>query len=306
LLLLQARGQVTAPEVAEELEVSERTARRDLEALGLAGLPVYSQAGRGGGWRLAGGGRIDLSGLTEAETRALFLMAGPAAVTPEVKAALRKVVRALPEAFREQAQAASKAVLVDRAGWGRTATGTPAAPVHLDGLQQAVISGTQVVLGYRARDHRDTTRIVHPLGLAAKGSSWYLVARTEAGMRTFRVDRVTSLEVTDRPVERPDGFDLAEAWQMVTEEVDRRRAPLVAQASADPSAVPALRWLFDTRLQIGPIDAAGRVSLQLRGVSAFELAAEIAGFAAVVEVTDPPEVRAELARIGTELVSRYV
>ncbi len=78
LLLLQTKGQVTAAEVAAELEVSERTARRDLEALGMAGIPVYSRQGRNGGWQLAGGGRTDLSGLTASEARALFLVAGPA------------------------------------------------------------------------------------------------------------------------------------------------------------------------------------------------------------------------------------
>src|SRR6185503_4884863 len=117
LLLLQARGQVTAAEVAAEREVSERTARRDLEALGMAGLPIYSTQGRNGGWRLAGGGRTDLSGLTAAEAQALFMVAGPASATPEVKAALRKLVRALPEPLRTRAQAASSAVLVDPSGW---------------------------------------------------------------------------------------------------------------------------------------------------------------------------------------------
>src|ERR671918_769446 len=98
LLVLQARGRVTAAELAEELEVSERTARRDLEALAMAGVPVYSQAGRGGGWSLIGGARTDLSGLTASEARALFLLAGPSSeATPKVKAALRKLVRALPE-----------------------------------------------------------------------------------------------------------------------------------------------------------------------------------------------------------------
>src|SRR3984893_9925686 len=101
LLRLQRRGQVTAAEAAAELEVSERTARRDLEALGMAGLPVYSTKGRNGGWGLAGGGRTDLSGLTEAEVRTLFLLAGPSSsATPELRAALRKLVRALPEPFR--------------------------------------------------------------------------------------------------------------------------------------------------------------------------------------------------------------
>ena len=89
LLFLQSRGRATVAEVAEELEVSTRTARRDLEALSMAGVPVYSQAGRGGGWSLVGGARTDLSGLSAPEARALFLVAGPGAATPEVKTALR-------------------------------------------------------------------------------------------------------------------------------------------------------------------------------------------------------------------------
>src|ERR1700744_4880986 len=102
--MLQARGRVTAAEVAEELEISERTARRDLEALGMAGLPVYSQQGRHGGGQLLGGARPGLSGLNPAEVRALFLVAGPSSeAAPEVKAALRKLVRALPEPFRPDA-----------------------------------------------------------------------------------------------------------------------------------------------------------------------------------------------------------
>ena len=94
LLFLQSRGRVTAEEVANELEVSTRTARRDLEALSIAGIPVYSQAGRGGGWSLIGGARTDLSGLTAAEARTLFLVAGPSsAITPEAKAEAKSVAR---------------------------------------------------------------------------------------------------------------------------------------------------------------------------------------------------------------------
>src|SRR4051812_50117900 len=108
LLMLQSRGQVTAAEVADELEISERTARRDLDALGVAGLPIYSRQGRNGGWQLAGGGRTDLSGLTASEARALFLVAGPSSpATPEGKAALRKLVRAPPEPVRDPPQAAA-------------------------------------------------------------------------------------------------------------------------------------------------------------------------------------------------------
>jgi predicted DNA-binding transcriptional regulator YafY len=105
LLLLQTRGRVTAAQVAGELEVSERTARRDLEALGLAGVPVYSSAGRGGGWALVGGARTDLTGLTAGEARALFLAAGPSTTgAPDVQAALRKLLGALPAPLRDGGQ----------------------------------------------------------------------------------------------------------------------------------------------------------------------------------------------------------
>src|SRR5881397_2229884 len=150
LMLLQTRGQVTAAEVSSELEISERTARRDLEALGMAGLPIYSRQGRNGGWQLAGGGRTDLSGLTAAEARALFLVAGPSSsATPELRAALRKLVRALPEPLRDAAQTAANAVIVDPHGWDQQPR-VRRTPAHLAAVQRAVIEGEQVVLGYVA------------------------------------------------------------------------------------------------------------------------------------------------------------
>jgi predicted DNA-binding transcriptional regulator YafY len=305
LLMLQARGQVTAAEVGEELEVSERTARRDLEALGMAGLPIYSQRGRNGGWRLAGGGRTDLSGLTASEARALFLVAGPSsAATPEVKAALRKLVRALPEPFRPGAEAASTAVVVDPTGWDRPAWPRRTPPL-LEPVQKAVVEGEQVTLGYRARDGAVTTRVVHPLGLAAKGSVWYLVASTDAGLRTFRLDRVTSVEPTGEPVVRPEGFELAEAWRLIADEVDRRRTPVLAHALVQPDVVWLCRSIFGNRVRIGPTTADGSVEVELRGHSARSLAAEAAGMGAMLKVLDPPEVRAWLATIGEELARLY-
>jgi predicted DNA-binding transcriptional regulator YafY len=128
--------------LARELEVSVRTARRDLEALAGAGLPVYAQPGRGGGWSLLGGARTDLSGLTAAETRALFLLAGPgAAMAPESRGALRKLVGALPETFRAEAQAAASAVVLDATSWGGAASPSPP---HLESLQRAVIERRQI------------------------------------------------------------------------------------------------------------------------------------------------------------------
>ena len=305
LLLLQQRGQVTAGEVAEELEVSERTARRDLEALGMAGLPIYSQQGRGGGWRLAGDGKTDLSGLNAAEARALFLVAGPAsAATPQVKAAVRKLIRALPEPMRVGAEAAATAIVVDHGGWGERVD-RRTAPDHLDAVQQAVVEGHELTLGYTARDGATTERVVQPLGLAAKGRIWYFVADTEAGQRTFRVDRISSAERTGRPSTRPEGFDLAEAWREITDEVERKRLPMTATGVADPDAVWLLRAMFDDQVRIGPPEEDGRVPFELRGFDEYSLAGQLAGLGAQVEVTGPPEVRHRLATIAAEITGLY-
>jgi predicted DNA-binding transcriptional regulator YafY len=304
LLLLQRRGRVTAAEVATELEISERTARRDLEALGLAGLPVYSQQGRGGGWRLAGGGRIDLSGLTSDEARALFLVAGPSAdVTPQVKAALRKLVRALPEPLRDRAVAASEAIVIDPGDWDRTERRPP--PPLLDQVQAAVIDGVQIELDYVARDRSPSRRVVDPLGLVAKGGTWYLVAQTEAGRRTFRVDRIGAIERTGSLALRPADFDLAAAWRSIAADVEELRAPVRVVGRVWSASIGHLRSVVGRRLSVGPAGDDGWVAVEIRGHSARSLAAELAGLGAALTVDEPDEVRAELADIGRYLAIEY-
>ncbi len=296
---------MTAAEVAAELEVSERTARRDLEALAIAGVPVYSRQGRNGGWQLIGGARTDLSGLNAAEVRALFMVAGPSsAATPEIRAALRKLVRALPEPFRDTAEAASAAIVVDPTRWGRPANTKPA-PVHLEALQHAVVEGEQVTLGYVARDRAPSSRVVHPLGLVAKGTVWYLVADTDAGLRTFRVDRVTAVTPTGERVVRPAGFDLAEAWRLIADEVDRHALAVEARAVAAPDIVPVLRMVFGTRVRIGPAGDDGRIEISVGGPGVRPLAGELAGFGDAVEVIEPGELRALLGEIGAQLARQY-
>lgn len=305
LLMLQRREQVTAAEVAKELEVSERTARRDLDALAMSGIPVYSVQGRGGGWRLLGGARTDLSGLTSGEARALFLVAGPAsAASPAVKTALRKLVRALPEPFRAQAEAAASSLVLDPQQWGATRI-VRQPPRFLDDLQDAVIRGVQVRLGYVDRQGAETERTIHPLGVVAKGPSWYLVAQTATGRRTFRIDRVSSADPTGDPVHRPTDFDLSESWREISDEVDRKRAPVEIHATCAPDGVGLLRIAVGTDLEIGGATDDGRVTVVIRGPEEYALAGHLAGLVEWLDITSPQSVRDHLAAIGNALAERY-
>ena len=304
LMLLQARGRLTAAQLAAELEISERTARRDLEALGTAGVPVFSTQGRGGGWALVGGARTDLSGLTAGEARALFLAAGSAAAAgPAARAALRKLTAALPAPLREGARAAETAVVVDAASWDRSA---PPEPSHLPILQRAVIDGEQVLLDYAGRAKPPSTRVVSPLGLVTKGGVWYLVAGTEDGVRTFRVGRVTGVEPTGRPVVRPDDFDLAKAWQDSAAAVEQRRAGAGVLALADREALQVLRVRLGDRVRVRGTDPDGRVEVEVRGPSLAALVAELGGFGARLEVTAPQEARRLLGELAGDLTRLYV
>jgi predicted DNA-binding transcriptional regulator YafY len=303
LLLMQARGRVTATELADELEVSVATARRDLEALSAAGIPVYPQPGRGGGWSLVGGARTDLSGLSAPEAQALFLLVGPAAaVSDEAKAALRKLVRALPQTFRADAEAAASATMIDPTRWsGRDRR----RPEMVDLLQAAVIHRRKVRLTYTNSAREHTGRLIDPWGLIDKDDIWYLIAGTERGQRTFRVDRITAAQPTDQPAERPDDFTLATAWDQVVGEVEQRRSRTWATVLIDPRFEPILRDHFGRHCHADGELADGRAQVRIAAPTPLDIARNLAGWGTMIQVVEPPSVQAELARIGAELTSCY-
>lgn len=303
LLLMQSRGRVTAAELAEELEVSVATARRDLEALSAAGVPVYPQPGRGGGWSLVGGARTDLSGLSATEAQALFLLVGPAAaVSDKAKAALRKLVRALPPTFRAEAEAAAGATMIDSSRWGERDRQRPR---MVDLLQSAVVRARKVRLTYTNSARERTERLIDPWGLVDKDDIWYLLAGTERGQRTFRVDRIAEAEVTDQPAERPDDFTLAGAWDKVVGEVERRRSRTWATLLIETRFVPVLRNHFGRHCETEAELDDGRSRMRVAAPTPLDIARNLAGWGAMVEVLEPPAVRTELARIGAELAARY-
>jgi predicted DNA-binding transcriptional regulator YafY len=298
LLLMQERGRVTAAELATELEVSVATARRDLEALSAAGIPIYPQPGRHGGWQLVGGARTDLSGLSETEARALFLLAGPAAeASPEVRTALRKLLRALPETFRPDARAAAGATLIDSAAWGRTRREKPSEVLR---LQDAVVRQQQIRFHYK-----DATREADPYGLIDKNGVWYLVAGTGRGERTFRVDRMGELTVTGRTFDRPAGFVLDQAWDRLVGTIEGRRSRTWATVLIPERFVWVLREQFGRHCHPEERLDDGRVRVRVGAPEPRDIARTLAGWGSTVEVVEPPGVRAELSRIGAELAALY-
>ena len=303
LLLLQARGLLTAAELADELEISIATARRDLEALSTAGIPVYPQRGRGGGWSLLGDARTDLSGLSFFEMQALFLIIGPAgAVSPDAKSALRKLVAALPETFRDQAEAAAKAVVVDAARCGYA---EPPPTELLSTLRSAVVARRMITMRYAGRE-RSQVREVQPWGLVDKNRVWYLIAETPAGRRTFRLDRMSDVAITGIAFALPPDFDLSEAWAEITAELEVRRSRTSADVTLPDALVTTFAHVLGARHVEHLGDAGnGRARLRVTSNTPGMLARQVAGWAPEIDVLGPPSVRAELAEIGRNLADRY-
>jgi predicted DNA-binding transcriptional regulator YafY len=328
VLLLQARGRVTARELADELETSVATARRDLEALSSAGIPVYPQSGRGGGWSLLGGARTDLSGLTAPEAQALFLLLGPAAaIDPDARTALRKLVRALPSTFRADAEAAAAAVVVDRSAWGASTLGTgsgrggdrAADPVHLAVLQDAIVRRRAVRLRYAGWDSPEADLLVEPWGLVQKNDVWYLLAPVaaeppggptpgtgvSAPPRSFRVERMRRVEPVDRLVERPVGLDLSAEWERVVAEVEHERAAVSAVLLVESALVGYLRSRFGRHCEVLEARDDGRSRVRVAAATGTMIARELAGWGGFAEVLEPRSVRDELAAIGAQLAALY-
>lgn len=228
ILLLQGRGQMTGRELAEHLEVSERTIHRDMEALSSAGVPVFASRGSKGGWQLDEDWRTEVPGLDEAELHAL-LMAQPRGIAntrlaSAAERAIAKLMASLPDPMRERAASLRARLHVDPAEWGGRKEDLSMLPV----VQEALTTDRKLYFRYIHPDEEHVERTVDPLGLIAKGNSWYLFAQAPHGLRTYRVSRMYDARVLDQPGERPKDFDLETYWKISTgrfqEEVNRERA----------------------------------------------------------------------------------
>jgi len=308
LLLLQVQRTMTARELAERLEVSERTIHRDMEALGAAGIPVVAERGAGGGWRLLEEYRTNLTGLNTAEIQALFLTKPPRLLADlgldkAADAALIKLLAALPSISRRGAEYASQRIHVDIGGWRQSADDVSLLPV----LQAAVWQERKLQLVYERGDGATVERLVDPLGLVAKGSLWYLIAAIDSDLRTYRVSRVQGATITQEPCVQPEGFDLAAYWERSSAQFKANLPRYPAVLRVDPAILPRMR--SESRYarieHAEPPDDDGWVRLDMRFEVLHNACEYVLSYGTQIEVLEPPELRAQVVGAAEAIVAFY-
>ena len=311
LLLLQTRGRMTAAQLAEELEVSERTVHRDVDALSEAGVPIYAERGPHGGLQLVEGYRTRLTGMTADEAEAIFLsgLPGPAAelgLGTVVTAARLKVLASLPSELRIRASRLVERFYLDAAGWFQASDPVP----HLAAVAEAVWEGRRLWIEYERGDSR-VERVLEPLGLVLKGGIWYAVASVEDGIRTYRLSRVVGARLLDESFERPAGFDLASHWAESIAAYEREIPRTEVIVRVDPQRIDLLADLVGRQVvtaaeRLPGTDPDGWTRLQLRlDWTSDEAPGRLLGMGGDLEVIAPPEVRAHVLELARGVLERH-
>lgn len=303
LLLLQVHGRLTARELANRLEISERTVLRDMEALSAAGVPVVADRGPGGGWRLIDGYQTKLTGLTTGEIQALFLAHPPQLLAglglgPAAEAAWLKLQAALPAASQPHAQRARRSILIDPRGW-QDSQAITSLPVLLDALWRA----RRVRFVYERGLGEANERLVDPLGLVARGSVWYLVASKEGELRTYRVSRIRDATMDERESVIPGNFDLATYWETSTAEFRERLPRYYATFLVAPSVMRWVRyrgWRLEKEQEEG-----SRVRIHVRFDAEEEALQFALSFGADAEVIEPVDLRQHVLEAARGTVAHY-
>lgn len=314
MMLLQARGQMTAQQLARELEVSERTIYRDVDALSGAGVPIYAERGPEGGYALLDSYRTDLTGLTEDQVRALFMLTIPAplaelGVGKELKAAMLKLRAALPPALRTDGERVRQRVHLDSVWWFQGQEPLP----YLQTLHDAVWQDRRAYITVRQTygSPVEIERLVDPYGLVAKAGIWYLVSARNGTVRARRVSRLVNARLSEELFERPSDFDLGLFWQEWCAEFEGSRPHYPVTARVSPQLAAHLPRLFGPRIhdalaQAPPPDAAGWITLQLSFETLEAARDRVLGLGGAIEVLAPEALRRSVLDFARQTVARYV
>ncbi|WP_026677512.1 helix-turn-helix transcriptional regulator [Fictibacillus gelatini] len=309
LLLLQAHRQITAKELAEKLEVSERTIYRDMEALSRSGIPVVAERGKNGGWSLLENYRTTLTGLKESEIRALFVPPssqlledlGLARTSEEAR---NKLIASLPEMYQEHAKEAWNRIHVDTSTWRNRKEKINS----FDVLKNAIWTQNKLKITYERADGEIIDRVVEPLGLVAKGSRWYFIASKDNGeIRNYRASRIVSAVPTAETFKRPKDFDLARYWASSTKAFIESLPRFEVWAEVSPSIVSRLKFTdrFVQIASIGDQRKEGWVPVKLLFDTEDEAKGYILGFANQIRVVKPKELQNKILNMARAVLAFY-
>jgi predicted DNA-binding transcriptional regulator YafY len=308
LILLQARGRLTAETLAEEFGVSVRTIYRDIDDLSAARIPIYGDRGPGGGFQLLDGYRTHLTGLATDEAQALFMIGlpGPAAALglgPATTRAGRKLLASLPPALGEDARRIHLRFHLDPIGWYQDTEPVDSLPE----LTRAVLDQRRITMKYESWTRTREWR-AEPLGLVLKAGGWYLVAQCGKSARVFKVSKILALVSEKATFERPPGFDLARFWSEELVRFESRLRPHHASLRASPTGLERLSRLGTYAAQAtkaaAPTDPDGWVRLLLPIESVEDGALALLGLGPEIEVLEPRALRERVRGLAEQVLRR--
>jgi len=306
ILLLQTRGKMTARALADELEVSRRTILRDINALSISGVPVYSEGGHGGGIALVEEYRTTLTGLNTSEVQSLFVANNDEALRDvglgdAGERLLLKLMAALPNAHHSTAEHIRQRLMIDPTWWWHDASISP----FWEEIQRAVYEDRMIQAEYENFDGEIAERTLAPYSLICKSSVWYLLAERDGELRTYRVNRFHSVRLLDESFTRRPDFDLPAYWRAHTQSMENLPSRYHCTLRIRPERISFLQWMMPGRWELvaGAEDREWTtISLSIDSdLLAKMLVFSLPGF---VEVVEPAELKEAVVAQAREVLEQ--
>jgi len=308
MILLQNRGKMTAKELANELEVSDRTILRDMDALSTAGIPIVSDRGTAGGWRLLDNFRSKLSGLNIDDMKSLFLFPSgklleDLGLNSQALDTRQKLLAAIPGSYRDEAQAMWERIHIDSSTWRQSKEKMHA----LETVQQAVWENKKLKIHYEQADGEQKERLLEPLGLVAKGNRWYLVASRDGELRNYRVSRIHTAKVENEVFRRPLNFNLAAYWEQSKVEFIQNLPKYDVQVEIHPAIIKRINFTgkFVQVIKTENPNGDKWIPATLRFNDKQEAIEFILGFANKIKVISPKDLPNKVVSMAMSVIDFY-
>lgn len=311
LMLLQSNQMMTAKELASILEVSDRTIYRDIEALSFAGIPIYAEAGPGGGYGLVDSYRTNLTGLSDLERQALFMVSIPAPLrqlgfSDELRKALLKLSAALPDTSRGESERVRQRILLDSVWWNQSVGFLP----YLQELYKAIWEDHTVRITYQSFGYITFNLIVEPHGLVSKAGVWYLVYMYHGRFRVSIISELTDVTILEDTFTRSSGFKLEDFWKEWCKKQEISQKFYLTKVLANPEILPYIKKEFgDPKyLDVDEKEIKSRpgwIAVELAFRSLPDARARLLPLGGSVEVLDPQSLRLSLQDYARQISAVY-